>query len=74
MYIVKTGNTVKKFSVKYEAAEYFKHRLEKTIKGNPYLTGLEKMATIAAIDGFMYRFRGGIDNNINAFGIELKSE
>lgn len=74
MYIVKTGNTVKKFSVKYEATEYFKHRLEKTIKGNPYLTGLEKMATIAAIDGFMYRFRGGIDNNINAFGIELKSE
>ena len=74
MYIVKTGNTVKKFSVKYEAAEYFKHRLEKTIKGNPYLTGLEKMATIAAIDSFMYRFRGGIDNNINSFGIELKSE
>lgn len=74
MYIVKTGNTVKKFSVKYEAAEYFKHRLEITIKGNPYLTGLEKMATIAAIDGFMYRFRSGIDNSINAFGIKLKSE
>ena len=32
------------------------------------------MATITAIDGFMYRFRGGIDNSINAFGIELKSE
>lgn len=74
MYIVKTGNIVKKFSVKYDAAEYFKSRLVKTIKNNPYLTGLEKMSTIAAIDGFMYRFHGGIDNNVNAFGIELKSE
>lgn len=74
MYIVKTGNIVKSFSVKYEAAEYFKHCLEKTIKDSPYLTGLEKMSTIAAIDGFMYRFRGGIDNSVNAFGIELRSE
>lgn len=74
MYIVKTENIVKKFSAKYEAAEYFKHRLKKTIKDSPYLTGLEKMSTIAAIDGFMYRFRGGIDNNINAFGIELNCE
>lgn len=32
------------------------------------------MATITAIDGFMYRFRCGLDNSINAFGIELKSE
>ena len=74
MYIVKTGNAVKKFSVRCDAAEYFKNRLVKTIKGNSYLTGLEKMATITAIDGFMYRFRSGIDNSINAFGIELKSE
>lgn len=74
MYIVKTGNAVKKFSVKCNAMEYFKNRLVKAIKGNSYLTGLEKMATIAAIDDFMYRFRGGIDNSINAFGIELKSE
>lgn len=74
MYIVKTGNAVKKFSVKCDATEYFKNRLVKIIKNNPYLTGLEKMSTIAAIDGFMYRFRSGIDNSINAFGIELKSE
>ena len=74
MYIVKTGNAVKKCSVKCDATEYFKNRLVKIIKNNPYLTGLEKMSTIAAIDGFMYRFRGGIDNSINAFGIELKSE
>lgn len=74
MYIVKTGNIVKKFSAKYEAMEYFKHRLEKAIKDCPHLTGLEKMSTIAAIDDFMYRFRRGIDNNINAFAIELKSE
>lgn len=74
MYIVKTGNAVKKFSVRSDAAEYFKNRLVKAIKGNSYLTGLEKMATIAAIDGFMYRFRSGIDNSINAFAIELKSE
>lgn len=74
MYIVKIGNTIKKFNVKYDAMEYFKNRLVKTVKNSPYLTGLEKMATIAAIDGFMYRFRGGIDNSINAFGIELKSE
>ena len=74
MYIVKTGNAVKKFRVKCDATEYFKNRLVKIIKNNPYLTGLEKMSTIAAIDGFMYRFRGGIDNSINAFGIELKSE
>jgi hypothetical protein len=74
MYIVKTGNAVKKFSVKCNAMEYFKNRLVKTIKNNPYLTGLEKMSVIAAIDGFMYRFRSGIDNSVNAFGIELKSE
>lgn len=55
MYIVKTGNAVKKFSVKCDATEYFKNRLVKIIKNNPYLTGLEKMSTIAAIDGFMYR-------------------
>lgn len=54
--------------------EYFKNRLVKTVKNSPYLTGLEKMATISAIDGFMYRFRGGADNSVNAFGIELKSE
>lgn len=74
MYIVKTGNAVKKFSVKCDATEYFKNRLVKTIKNNPYLTGLEKMSVITAIDGFMYRFLVGIDNSINAFGIELKSE
>lgn len=74
MYIVKTGNIVKKFSVKYDAAEYFKSHLKETIKRNLYLTGLEKMATLAAIDGFMYRFRGGIDTEVKAFGIELKSE
>lgn len=74
MYIVKTGSTIKKFSVKCDAAEYFKNRLVKTVKNSPYLTGLEKMATIAAIDGFMYRFRSGVDNSVNAFGIELKSE
>lgn len=74
MYIVKTGESVKKFVVKYDAAEYFKSRLVETIKKSPYLTGLEKMTTIAAIDGFMFRFRGGIDDSVNAFGIELKSE
>lgn len=74
MYTVKTGNTVKKFVVKYDAAEYFKSRLEETIKRSPYLTGLEKMATLVAIDGFMYRFRGGLDTEVKAFGIELKSE
>lgn len=74
MYIVKTGKMAKKFDVKYDAAEYFKNRLVKTIKNSPYLTGLEKMETIAAIDGFMFRFRGGLDTEVKAFGIELKSE
>lgn len=74
MYIVKTGNAVKKFIVKCDATEYFKNLLIKTIKNNPYLTGLEKMSVITAVDGFMYRFRDGIDNSVNAFGIELKSE
>lgn len=74
MYIVKIGNTIKKFNIKYDAMEYFKNRLVKTVKNSPYLTGLKKMATISAIDGFMYRFRGGADNSVNAFGIELKSE